>query len=182
MYLLHSIKYMTYLWLKTPWSSLRQKMRFGLHFIMLAIFLLFLLVLLLILLFFYCVLTNSLVQLLRIITIIIQSLDSLKKMYWKVCIFNIWNNKKALVKKWGYFYCSIQKITGNLDGWVIAKFIGSWMHECMKIVNTHAAVFKNHHSQWVWPQTGRVHMDRGSSHSGSAAENQCLFLMGSPFG
>lgn len=39
-----------------------------------------------------------------------------------------------------------------------------------------------HYSQLAWPQTGRVHMDKGFSHSGSAAVSRCLSQVGSLFG
>lgn len=44
------------------------------------------------------------------------------------------------------------------------------------------SMWNRHHSQSAWPQTGRAHMDKGSSHSGSAAVSRCLSRMGSPFG
>lgn len=59
----------TYLRLKAPGASLRQKSVFGLHPLMLPIFLLFLLLILL--LFLYCLLTNSLIQLFPIITFLV---------------------------------------------------------------------------------------------------------------
>lgn len=34
----------------------------------------------------------------------------------------------------------------------------------------------------MWHQTGRAHKDKGFSHSVNAEENQCLSLVGSPFG
>lgn len=44
------------------------------------------------------------------------------------------------------------------------------------------SMLTQHHSQSAWPQTGRVHMDKGSSHSVSAAASRCLSRVGSPFG
>lgn len=44
------------------------------------------------------------------------------------------------------------------------------------------SMLTQHHSQSAWPQTGRVHTDKGSSHSVSAAASRCLSRVGSPFG
>lgn len=70
----------SYLRFEAPGASLRQNSVFSLHPIALPVFLLFLLLILL--LFLRRLLSNSLIQLLAVVTLVVQPLDALKGVQW----------------------------------------------------------------------------------------------------